>query len=60
MAQTVIVAATASEGSNDDWDNLAMACFYGFGTAIASTLVAHIFFGKLQALGKKLQNVESY
>ena len=25
MAQTVTVAATASEGSNDDGDNLAMA-----------------------------------
>ena len=25
MAQTVMVAATASEGSNDDWDNLDMA-----------------------------------
>jgi hypothetical protein len=25
MAQTVTVAATASEGSNNDWDNLAMA-----------------------------------
>ncbi len=25
MAQTVTVAATAREGSNDDWDNLDMA-----------------------------------
>ena len=27
MAQTVMVVATASEGSNDDWDSLVMAVF---------------------------------
>ena len=43
MAQTVMVAATASEGSKDDGDNLAMRCFYGLASSIASFLAAYMF-----------------